>query len=50
MRPLPHSWEMTPLDKPGHSTRVVLEEVALDQTLDDEIFTQANLRRSEAAR
>jgi len=49
-RPLPHLWEMTPLDKPGHSTRVVLEEVALDQTLDDEIFTQANLRRSEAAR
>ena len=21
-RPLPHSWEMTPLDKPGHSTKV----------------------------
>jgi outer membrane lipoprotein-sorting protein len=49
-RPLPHVWEMTPLDKPGHSTRVVLEEVALDQELDAEIFTQANLRRSEAAR
>ena len=49
-RPLPHVWEMTPLDKPGHSTRVVLEEVALDQTLDDGIFTQENLRRSEAAR
>jgi outer membrane lipoprotein-sorting protein len=49
-RPLPHVWEMTPLDKPGHSTRVVLEEAALDQTLDDKIFTQENLRRSEAAR
>jgi outer membrane lipoprotein-sorting protein len=49
-RPLPHMWEMTPLDKPGHSTRVVLEEAALDQKLDDEIFTQANLRRSEGAR
>jgi outer membrane lipoprotein-sorting protein len=49
-RPMPHVWEMTPLDKPGHSTRVVLEEAMLDQKLDDDIFTQANLRRSEAAR
>jgi outer membrane lipoprotein-sorting protein len=49
-RPLPHTWEMIPLDKPGHSTRVSLEEVALDQKLDDAIFTQKNLRSSEAAR
>jgi len=49
-RPLPHLWEMTPLDKPGHSTRVALLEVKLDQALADDIFTQANLRRSEAAR
>jgi len=49
-RPLPHVWEMTPLDKPGHSTRVTLEEAALDQKLDDRIFTQENLRSSEAAR
>jgi outer membrane lipoprotein-sorting protein len=49
-RPLPHTWEMTPLDKPGHTTKVVLEEATLDQTLDDKIFTQENLRRSEAAR
>lgn len=49
-RPLPHTWEMIPLDKPGHSTKVVLEEATLDQTLDDKIFTQENLRRSEAAR
>ena len=49
-RPLPHQWEMTPLDKPGHSTRVELEEVVLDQKLSDEIFTQSNLRNSEAAR
>jgi hypothetical protein len=49
-RPLPHTWEMIPLDKPGHSTRVSLEEVALDQKLDDQIFTQKNLRSSEAAR
>ena len=49
-RPLPHEWDMTPLDKPGHSTRVTLEEVKLDQKLSDEIFTQSNLRNSEAAR
>jgi len=49
-RPLPHQWEMTPLDKPGHATRVELEEVVLDQKLSDEIFTQSNLRNSEAAR
>ena len=49
-RPLPHVWEMTPLDKPGHSTKVTLEEAVLDQKLDDRIFTQENLRNSEAAR
>jgi outer membrane lipoprotein-sorting protein len=49
-RPLPHTWEMTPLDKPGHSTRVLLEEAVFDQTLPDSIFTQENLRSSEAAR
>jgi len=49
-RPLPHTWEMIPLDKPGHSTKVVLEEAELDQSLDEDIFTQQNLRNSEAAR
>jgi outer membrane lipoprotein-sorting protein len=49
-RPLPHVWEMVPQDKPGHSTKVTLEEATLDQKLDDRIFTQENLRSSEAAR
>jgi outer membrane lipoprotein-sorting protein len=49
-RPLPHVWLMLPNDKPGHSTRVVLEEAAFDVTLDDALFTQKNLRQSEAAR
>jgi outer membrane lipoprotein-sorting protein len=49
-RPLPHVWEMTPLDKEGHSTRVTLEEAELDQPLADSLFTQENLRRSEASR
>jgi hypothetical protein len=49
-RPLPHDWLMVPNDKPGHSTRVLLEEAAFDMKLDDEIFTQKNLRQSEAVR
>jgi outer membrane lipoprotein-sorting protein len=49
-RPLPHVWEMVPSDKPGHSTRVVLEEALLDAPIDAEIFTQKNLRQSEAVR
>jgi len=49
-RPLPHVWLMLPSDKPGHSTRVVLEEAAFDVKLDDAIFTQKNLRQSEAVR
>ena len=49
-RPLPHDWLMVPNDKPGHSTRVRLEEAAFDRPLDDAIFTQKNLRQSEAVR
>jgi outer membrane lipoprotein-sorting protein len=49
-RPLPHVWLMVPGDKPGHTTRVVLEEAAFDVKLDDAIFTQKNLRQSEAVR
>jgi len=49
-RPLPHDWLMLPNDKPGHSTHVVLEEAAFDVKLDDAIFTQKNLRQSEAVR
>jgi hypothetical protein len=49
-RPLPHVWLMVPSDKPGHTTRVVLEEAAFDRKLDAAIFTQKNLRQSEAVR
>jgi outer membrane lipoprotein-sorting protein len=49
-RPLPHDWLMVPNDKPGHSTRVQLEEARFDRKLDDAIFTQKNLRQSEAVR
>jgi len=49
-RPLPHHWRMLPTDKPGHSTEITIEEVELDLPLSDELFTQKNLRQSEAAR
>jgi outer membrane lipoprotein-sorting protein len=49
-RPVPHVWEMESLDKPGHLTRVVLEEIRFDETMPAEIFTQAHLQRAEAVR
>ncbi len=49
-RPMPHLWVMEPLDKPGHETRVRLDEMLLDEPLDDDIFTQSNLKRAEAVR
>ena len=49
-RPLPHSWVVVPIDKPGQSTRMVIESVELDQVFEDSIFTQANLRRVEGVR
>lgn len=49
-RPMPHSWVITPLDKPGHSTRMQIEEIHLDLDLADGIFTQRNLRRAEGVR
>jgi outer membrane lipoprotein-sorting protein len=44
-RPYPTRWTMTPLDKPGHETAVVVEEIRFDERFDDEIFTERNLRR-----
>ncbi len=49
-RPMPHAYKITPADKPGQSTSIVIEYVVLDQTFDDGIFTQQNLRRAEGAR
>ncbi len=49
-RDVPHRWLMEPLDKPGHSTAITLDEVHFDRSLSDSIFTQSNLKRSEAAR
>ncbi len=49
-RPMPHSWEIVPIDKPGQSTRMTIEFVKLDQEFEEGIFTQRNLRRAERAR
>ena len=49
-RPMPHFWEIVPVDKPGQSTSMTIESVELDQAFDDGIFTQQNLRRAERAR
>ena len=45
----PTEWAQ-PIDKPGHSTVITLEEIHFDRKLADSIFTQSNLKRSEAAR
>ncbi len=49
-RPLPHRWEMVPHDKEGHKTSFRVEEVRFDEPIDDDLFTQENLRRAEAVR
>ncbi len=49
-RPMPRVWLIEPLDKPGHSTRIDLEAITLDEKFPDDLFTQKNLRRSEAKR
>lgn len=49
-RNVPHHWSMEPLDKPGHTTAITLDEIRFDIDLPDSIFTQSNLKRSEAAR
>lgn len=49
-RNVPHHWAMEPLDKPGHLTAITLNEIHFDRDLSDSLFTQSNLKRSEAAR
>jgi outer membrane lipoprotein-sorting protein len=49
-RPFPHRWSLESVDKPGHSTEVVIEEASLDAEMDDSLFTQRTLKRSEAVR
>jgi outer membrane lipoprotein-sorting protein len=44
---VPHHWSMTPLDKPGHSTTIEIEEVQYDLEFESDIFTTRNLKRSD---
>ncbi len=42
---LPSKMTMTPLNKSGHSTSIVYEQLKLDIKVDDSVFTQRNLTR-----
>lgn len=49
-RPFPYYWEMIPEDKPGHRTVFHVELIRFDEPMEDELFTQENLRRVEGLR
>jgi hypothetical protein len=38
---------MIPLDKPGHSTSIQVEEIQYDPDFDSDIFTTRNLKRKD---
>ena len=44
-RNVPHRWSLTPLDKPGHKTVVVVHEIRYDLEIDESVFTTRNLKR-----
>jgi outer membrane lipoprotein-sorting protein len=44
---VPHRWTITPLDKPGHSTSIEIEEIQFDPEMNSRIFTTRNLKRKE---
>lgn len=44
---VPHHWNMTPLDKPGHSTTIDIDEIQFDPEIDSSIFTTRNLKRRD---
>ena len=46
-RPVPHLWEMTPLDKPGHRTTIRIHRISFDAAFDDDIFTKRQLRKRD---
>lgn len=46
-RHVPHRWSMIPLEKPGHSTVIEVEEMQFDIEIDDQVFTTRNLKRRE---
>ncbi len=46
-RSVPHLWIVTPLNKPGHSTSIEIEEIQFDPEMKSGIFTTRNLKRKE---
>jgi outer membrane lipoprotein-sorting protein len=46
-RVVPHHWSMTPLDKPGHSTTIEIDEILFDPEINSSIFTTRNLKRRD---
>ena len=46
-RHFPHRWVMTPLDKPGHETRIEVGAIRFDQDFEERIFTTRNLERAK---
>ena len=44
-RHVPHHWSMTPLEKPGHSTTIEIEDMQFDIEIDEQVFTTRNLKR-----
>lgn len=44
---VPHHWEMTPLDKPGHKTTIKIEKIEFDLEIQSSIFTTRNLKRRD---
>jgi hypothetical protein len=46
-RPYPHRWVMRPLDKPGHETRIEVEEIRFEPEIEPGLFTKRNLTRRD---
>jgi len=44
-RTLPTRWTVTPRDKPGDSTTLILEDMRFDVKIDPRVFTMATLRK-----
>lgn len=42
-RLVPHHWKLTPLEKPGHSTVIEIEEMRFDIEIKEKIFTKRHL-------
>jgi outer membrane lipoprotein-sorting protein len=46
-RHYPRRWAMLSLDKPGHETRIEVNEIRFDETFPDDLFTQRNLTHKD---